>query len=282
MKNVFISLLSMIILNTGLLAAGNGYPVRAEIFKNVAYGKYPAQKMDVYLPQGRTTSSTPALILLHGGGWISGDKADFQAYVDSFRRRFPNYAIFNVNYRLATLSYTNLYPTQEEDVKAAMAFIYNKRNEYHISDQYILLGASAGGNLALLQAYKQSQPVRARAVINFFGPADMKALYHSADLHMRSALQIFMGGSPVSNATNYTNASPIHFISAQTPPTLILYGGADRLVPPAQNKLLQTKLEQARVAHKVVYYPTLGHGWYGEKLTDSFNQIAAFLKSYVN
>lgn len=282
MKGIFFFLVTMMMYTTGLQAADDYFPAGPETFKNVAYGKYPAQMMDVYLPAGRSITTTAALILLHGGGWVSGDKSDFQAYVDSFQRRFPTYAIFNLNYRLATLAYTNLYPTQEEDVKAALAFIYNKRNEYNISDQFILLGASAGGNLALLQGYKQTTPVKARAIINFFGPADMAALYRSADVRTRAALQVFFGGSPSTNPTNYTNASPVHFVTAQAPPTLILYGGADRLVPPAQNKLLQLKLEQASVAHKVVYYPTLGHGWHGEKLTDSFNHIASFLEMYVN
>lgn len=281
MKNLFFYFVIMTLFTKDLRASGNNFPAGPETIKDVAYGQYPAQKMDVYLPAGRTIGTTPVLILLHGGGWISGDKSDFQPYVDSFQRRFPNYAIFNVNYRLATFSYTNLYPTQEEDVKAALAFIYNKRNDYLVSDRFILLGASAGGNLALLQGYKQSQPVRAKAVINFFGPADMTALYHSADPRMRTALQAFMGGTPASNPGNYTNASPVHFITAQTPPTLLLYGGADRLVPPAQNRLLENKLQQARVPHKTVYYPALGHGWYGEKLSDSFDQIETFLKTYV-
>src|SRR5436190_20202373 len=68
---------------------------------NVAYGTDAAQKMDIYLPAGRSGSSTKVIILIHGGGWSTGDKADFNSYVDTLKRRLPGYAIFNINYRLA-------------------------------------------------------------------------------------------------------------------------------------------------------------------------------------
>lgn len=256
--------------------AGN---IPAQTIRDVAYGKDHAQTFDAWLPEGRTSSSTPALILIHGGAWVNGDKADFRPYVDSFQKRFPNYAIFNINYRLVTFSYGNLYPTQENDIKQAVEFINNKREEYHISDKFILLGASAGSNLALLQAYKQPTP-KIKAVIDFFGPSDMSALYQSANDNIRTAMEVFMNGTPSSNATNYTNASPVNFVTAQSPPTLILYGGRDRMIPASQHSALQQKLEQMGVANKIIVYPSYGHGWYGERLTDSFDQIGLFLEKY--
>jgi acetyl esterase/lipase len=274
MKNIFTFFLAMIAFITS-------QAVPAQTIKDVAYGKDPQQKMDVYLPEGRT-SSTPVLVLIHGGAWVNGDKADFLPYVDTFQKRFPDYAIFNINYRLVTFSYTNLYPTQENDVKQAIEFIYGKRSEYIISDKFILLGASAGSNLAMLQAYKQTQPVRAKAVIDFFGPTDMKAMYQSVPVNIRSALEIFMNGTPASNPANYNNASPVNFVTTQSPPTLILYGGRDRMIPAAQHTLLKEKLEQSGVPNKTVFYPSYGHGWYGERLSDSFDQIAAFLNTLRN
>src|SRR5258705_7147659 len=141
-------------------------PEKTEL--NVGYGTDPMQKMDVYLPASRTTTATKVIILIHGGGWSSGDKADFTAYVDTLKKRIPGYAIFNINYRLATGA-VNLFPTQENDVKAAIEFIYNKRSEYIISDKFVLLGTSAGGHLSLLQAYKYSTPVKIKAIVDFFG-----------------------------------------------------------------------------------------------------------------
>src|SRR6187401_2929017 len=116
---------------------------------NVSYGTNSQQKMDVYLPATRSTTDTKVMIMIHGGGWNSGDKTDFNEYVDSLKKREPSYAIFNLNYRLANTP--DLFPAQELDVKAAVEFINSERQEYKVSDKFVLVGASAGGHLALLQ-----------------------------------------------------------------------------------------------------------------------------------
>src|SRR6185436_7956948 len=144
---------------------------------NISYGTNPQQKMDVYLPANRSTTITKVIIMIHGGGWNSGDKSDFNAYVDSLKKREPSYAIFNINYRLANTP--DIFPAQEQDVKAAIEFINSKRQEYRVSDKFVLVGASAGAHLALLQGYKYSTPVKPKAIIDFFGPTDLVALYNN-------------------------------------------------------------------------------------------------------
>jgi len=72
-------------------------------------------------------------------------------------------------------------------------------------------------------------------------------------------------------------SSPINFVNGQSPPTIILHGGADIVVSVSQSILLNNKLTIAGVTHQYVYYPTEGHGWVGTNLTDSFNKIEAFL-----
>jgi acetyl esterase/lipase len=91
---------------------------------NVSYGSNAQQKMDVYLPGNRSTTKTKVIIMIHGGGWNTGDKTDFNEYVDSLKKRDPSYAIFNINYRLAIAP--DLFPAQEQDVKAAIEFINSK------------------------------------------------------------------------------------------------------------------------------------------------------------
>jgi acetyl esterase/lipase len=141
----------------------------AETKLNTAYGSDSLQKMDIYLPAGRTTTSTKVIILIHGGAWSSGDKADFTSYIDTLKRRLPSYAVFNINYRLASAGVNN-FPTQEMDVKSAVEFIYNKSNDFQVSQTIVLLGASAGGHLALLQGYKYTSPVKVKAIVDFFWP----------------------------------------------------------------------------------------------------------------
>jgi len=248
---------------------------------NVSYGTNVQQKMDVYLPANRSTQDTKVIILIHGGGWNTGDKSDFNAYVDSLKKREPSYAIFNINYRLANTP--DLFPAQEQDVKAAVEFIYNKRQEYMISDKFVLIGASAGAHLALLQGYKYSTPVKPKVIIDFFGPTDLIALYNNPPNPLVQPLLLSVTGStPTTNNTLYTQSSPINFISSQSPPTMILHGGIDIVVSPSQSVLLDTKLFISGVTHQYIFYPSEGHGWVGANLTDSFNKIQAFLAANVN
>ena len=87
----------------------------AKSILNVSYGEDTAQRMDIYLPANRSFHSTKSIVLIHGGGWNSGSKNDFVTYIDSFQKRMPDYAIFNINYRLSAAP-ANIFPTQENDV----------------------------------------------------------------------------------------------------------------------------------------------------------------------
>jgi len=251
----------------------------AESFLNVAYGNDAQQKMDIYLPADRSSTTTKTMVMIHGGGWSSGDKADFNEYVDSVKKRLPDYAIFNINYRLATGT-ANLFPTQENDVKSAVEFIAGKFNEYNISQKIVLLGASAGAHLALLQAYKQTSPIRPKAVIDFFGPTDITELYNSSSSSL--LLSLIVGATPAANPDLYYQSSPINFVTQQSPPTIILQGGVDPLVAPSQSQALNEKLQTLGVVHQYVFYPAEGHGWFGAKLADSFDKLQTFLGNNVH
>jgi acetyl esterase/lipase len=255
-------------------------PLQEQTLTDVSYGPDPAQKMDVYLPANRTVTDTKAFIMIHGGAWESGDKVDFNEYVPIFKQRLPNYAIFNINYRLLTLPNTNPFPTQENDVKAAFTFISDKRDAYIFNPEKLaVLGASAGGHLALLQAYKNSTP-KVKALIDMFGPTDMAALYTASNTLSRLGLTYLLSGTPTTNAALYQSSSPINYVTAQSPPTLILHGGVDPLVPIAQSTTLQTKLQTMGATIQLVTYPLEGHGWTGASLTDTYSKITAFLTAY--
>ena len=254
----------------------------ASTLLNIAYGSDALQKADIYLPAGRSYAATNVIFMIHGGAWTSGDKADFNAFVDTLKRRLPTYAIVNINYRLASGS-ANLFPTQENDVKAAVDFIYSKRSEYNISDKFVMMGASAGGHLALLQGYKYAGPVKIKAVVDFFGPSDMVKMYNQPGfLVPPSFIASIMGGTPTQLPQLYQQSGPINFINAQSPPTIILQGGLDLLVPVAQSEDVKNKLTQQGVVNQYVFYPTGGHGdWDAATFADAFNKIQAFIQANV-
>lgn len=254
--------------------------LQATTLTNVSYGSDTAQRMDVYLPANRNTTTTKAIVLIHGGGWISGDKVDMNQFLPVIKKRLPEYAVFNLNYRLAAYPATNAFPTQEADVKTAVNFLIGKADEYRFNPaKTVLLGASAGAHLALLQAYKYNAPV-VKAVVDLFGPTDMAALYaaYAVSPVNQFGIQLLMSGTPATNASLYQSSSPLNFVSAQAPPTLILHGTADPVVPLSQSTALKARLEAAGVLVKMVTYAGAGHGdWNAATFDDAYNQIIGFL-----
>ncbi|MFZ1452005.1 MAG: alpha/beta hydrolase [Ferruginibacter sp.] len=260
-------------------------PVAETITMNVAYGTDPLQKMDIYLPANRSTATTKVLIMIHGGGWTGGDKADFTVFVDTLKKRMPDYAILNINYRLASFPANNPFPTQELDVKAAVEFIHANRSTYLISNKFVLMGASAGGHLSLLHAYKYQTPTKIKAVIDFFGPTDMVAMYNDYAINppLQFGIATLMSGTPATNPTMYQQTSPLTFATtAAACPTIILQGSTDPTVnETTQSLALKNKLTTASVINQYVGYPG-GHGnWDAATYTDAFNKIQAFLAANV-
>jgi acetyl esterase/lipase len=262
--------------------------ITANTLTNVSYGTDASQKMDIFLPANRTITATKVMIVIHGGGWNLGDKTDMAAYVESLKTRLPDYAFFNVNYRLR-IGATNSFPIQEQDVKVLTDFIYSKRAEYIISDKFVLLGASAGAHLSLLQAYKYAIP-KIKAVVDLYGPTDMIDMYNnpaSIFAPADSVAKIVTGtvtGTPTSNAINtalYNSSSPINFVTPQSPATIIFHGGLDILVRPSQSTSLIALLAQKGVVYQYVLYPSENHAYQGVSLLDTFEKTIAFLNTNV-
>ena len=254
----------------------------ASTILNVAYGPDAAQVMDVYLPVNRSASTTRVIVMIHGGAWNQGDKTDMSQFVDSLHNRLPDFAVININYRLA-LTTATLFPAQELDVKAALQFIVDHSSQYLISQKIALIGASAGGHLALLQGNKYSSPVRPKAIVSLFGPTDMTDMYNNpTNALVPAGLVAVIGKTPTQDATIYYNSSPINFVTTASPPTIFLHGGMDHLVRYTQSQNMKNLLQTAGINNQFVFYPLNGHGWTGADLTDSFIKIQAFLLANVN
>lgn len=264
---------------------GNGdVTIAAKTMLDVPYGTDAAQKMDIYLPANRNTTSTKVMIMIHGGAWTAGDKSEFTQYVDTMRNRLPGYAIFNINYRLAVAPSTNLFPTQEQDVKAAFEFIYGNASTYLVNNsKWVCIGASAGGHLAMLQSFKNLIPVKIKAVASLFGPSDMVAMYNNpvgGNALLSLAVAAVVGGTPTTQPLLYATGSPITYINGSSSPAILLHGGVDPLVRPEQSTAVRDKLTLAGVANQYVFYPTGGHGdWNAATYKDAFNNIQAFFEA---
>ncbi len=137
-------------------------PSAATVMTEISYGADARQKMDVYLPADRS-SGTPVIMLVHGGGFVAGDKNDFSNQSKALSAQ--GFAVLNVNYRLVDIDGVLNNPIihkpssikiadQLSDVQAAVNFAVSKAGEWNISsDKWGITGHSAGGTLALLYAY---------------------------------------------------------------------------------------------------------------------------------
>ncbi len=256
--------------------------LEASVHSDLPYGHDAKQRMDIHLPAKRNRIDTKVFVLIHGGGWTGGDKSDIHSQVTELKKRFPEYAIANINYRL----YNNnqfKFPSQENDVNAAIQFLSSNSRSYNISTQFILIGTSAGAHLALLQAYKHTASVKPIAVVSYFGPTDLADLYtHAPNPGIPYLLTSLTGTTPVQNPDAYRQSSPVHFVSGNATPTLLLHGEKDDLIPASQSVLLRNKLQSVNVASKLVIYPNEGHNLTGNNLMNSFDEIKSFLQAHID
>ena len=245
---------------------------------NVAYGLDGAQKMDIYLPPNRSDASTKVFVMIHGGAWTSGDKSDFNTTIPSIQSGLSNYAVININYRLAVPPSTNLWPTQITDVNTAFDYIIANANYYHYNpSKIVVMGASAGAHLGLLKAYKYNSDKKVKAVVDYFGPTDMADLYNFQVGIQKQLFELFMGGTPTTAATTYTNASPLFAVNSTVSPTIIFHGTADAVVPLSQSTRLKTALQTSGVVYQYNEYAGEGHGVFGTSNTlDAYNKFVAF------
>lgn len=137
-------------------------PLTARTVPDLSYGSHPLQRMDVYLPANRT-SATPVVFVLHGGGFVLGDKADIAVQSQALASR--GFAVVNVNYRLVdTTGLLQLPPLRRDsdvrihdqvnDLDAAVRLVADSAASWNVrTSRWAMVGHSAGGTLALLYTY---------------------------------------------------------------------------------------------------------------------------------
>ena len=242
---------------------------------NASYGSDARQKMDIFLPAGRSPEETPVLIYIHGGAWIDGDKSEFLQVKPLVEQIFPGYAMISFNYRLYDfVSKQNRFPAQEEDVKAALLYIRSKLAEWNLSDKIILSGASAGGHLALLHGLKNRES-DIKGLIAFFPPTDLTSLFGFNNLTTLGLTEI-MGGTPMTAPANYQNSSPVNFASSDDPPIIFFHGETDQVVPISQSERLETALKNTQIRHQFIRVPNQGHGFTAETNASLLRQAKSF------
>lgn len=247
---------------------------------DLPYGDDPEQKMDLYLPQGRVTNVTKVFILIHGGGWYSGDKADFNSEVIMLREAFPDYAIANVNYRLGTKASLG-FPKQINDIQKIVSFLNTNYKKYHIAKQYAMVGISAGAQLSMLYSYKYNSNNLVKAVCSIVGPTDFSDPNYAGNTIFRDGLVYVVGDYPTyeENPSLFDLISPAKQVTSKSPKTIMFYGDIDPLVPNTQGGILQQQLNARRVYNEYYKYDGAGHAnWNPEQYADVNEKTINFFR----
>ncbi|MBW3467541.1 alpha/beta hydrolase [Arthrospiribacter ruber] len=242
-----------------------------------SYGADARQKMDVYLPAGRSRANTKVLVWVHGGSWMDGSKDEFSSFKPWFEAAQEDYAYVALNYRLFDLGTgANRFPSQEEDIQSALDLIRSKLSEWNVSDQLVLAGASAGGHLSLLHAYKNNSNGLVKVAVALFPPTDLLGMLTSNAL----APLLFQAlvGSPQEDRQKYLDSSPLNFVNSESVPTAFFHGTADTVVPVQQSRDLEEALKENGVPFLSRYYEGKGHGFSEQTYRDLLIEVEGFIQ----
>src|SRR5881396_2302714 len=227
-------------------ALARGRPVEiadAAIQRDLVYKRINgrALTLNLYCPQ-KASSPLPVILWIHGGGWSKGRKEQHSPAISFLN---DGYAVASIEYRLSGEA---PFPAQIEDCKAAVRWLRANAAKYNLdADRIGVWGMSAGGHLAALLGTSGGVPElegsgdnmqyssRVQAVCDVAGPADLPALTNLGPKRM-FAIEGLLGGPLEKDKAKAIAASPIHYVSKDDPPFLIVHGEADRVVPVEQSQ----------------------------------------------
>ena len=256
-----------------LLAAA----ARGADFKDVVYRDIGGVRLalDGHVPEGKGPFA--AAILVHGGGWVAGDKQQYITYIFQ-PLSDAGFAWFSINYRLAP---KYKFPADVEDVGAAITWVKSNAARFRIDPNRIaLIGESSGGHLvSFVGAQKHSQS-HVAAVVSMYGIHDFISASVAWKPIPEEILQLFgIRAVDAETAPILIKASPVAYVSKQMPPFLLIHGSKDEDVPYAQSVEMCENMKKAGAQCELITIDGAPHGmdhwedrpeflWYKKALVD--------------
>jgi acetyl esterase/lipase len=214
--------------------------------RNVTFARVGGKtlRLDVTMPSAPAPGGgalRPALMQIHGGGWVIGDKRE-QGLELLTHMAAQGWVGFNVNYRLSP---GVAFPDHLIDLKRGLAWIREHAAEYGVDPDFICVtGGSAGGHLTALMALTQDearyQPgfedadTSVAAAVPFYGIYDFTdggAFGSDPEIFRRFLEPIVMKAFLAEEPDKYRDASPVHLVRPDAPPFLVIHGDHDTLAP---------------------------------------------------
>ncbi|MDG2014222.1 MAG: alpha/beta hydrolase [Pirellulaceae bacterium] len=239
-------------------------------------GGHERHQLDLYIPRSPGRSKKfPLIIWVHGGGWRQGSKDRF-SHLDLLLDN--GFAVACINYRLSRHA---VFPAQIHDCKAAVRFLRKNSERFGLdAKKFGAWGSSAGGHLVALlgtsgdvlelegELGNLDVSSRVQAVCDWFGPTDFLEMNRQAgkdgkiDHDAANSPESLLVGAPIQSVPQKTGRiNPIHYVSTDDPPFLIMHGERDYLVPHQQSEMLNAALRQFGVPATFILVRGAGHGF---------------------
>lgn len=256
----------------------------ARLTRGVHYATAGGERLqfDVAIPPG--DGPFPCVVMFHGGAWQFGGRGDFSVgRKDPDGKQLPSwievaadkgYVAVSVSYRLAP---KHKFPAMIEDCRSAVRFLRANAKAYNIDpDKFAALGFSAGGHLALLCGLADKSAGfdvgenldvsgKVQCVIDFFGPTDLSLYAATPGIEDGYIVPVLGKGVKTDPAAVYKRASPLGYVSRDAPPTLILHGNLDWIVPIKHSEMLQQAMTDAGAKVEMVTVQFGGHGGWSDR-----------------
>ncbi|MBP7142935.1 MAG: alpha/beta hydrolase [Opitutaceae bacterium] len=265
------------------------------------------EKLDIYLPADVAVAKVPdntrpAVVWIHGGGWINGTKSENRAKEFCITLAEAGFVAASIDYRLGK----GAWPQNLYDCKNAVRFLRVNATRYGIDPARIAVaGGSAGGHLALMVGLTADQPElepsvpypgvssSVRCVIDMYGITNILTRQKTdtkgrptGEQNLSSARTVF--GVDDANDPIFKLGSPVNHVTPKSPPVLILHGLADTTVDHPQSEELDRILTQKGVPHEMHLLEGVGHTftletWRSQPLPQDLRPIViAFLKKHLS
>lgn len=245
-----------------------------DLIENVRYGEHERNLVDIAFPEN-AKGDIDLVLMIHGGGWIGGDKEIYRNEIIEFAQSGVVSASISYRYISDEIHCEDML----DDIDSALKTIKTVAADRGVNIEKVLLtGLSAGGHLSLIYAYSRadSAPVTPAAVVAQSGPADMFSdeavdafLYDNemgSEEFVAGLLSMLCGFKAGVEDRNlqaaieaHRRVSPVCYVNGNTVPTVICHAENDRIVPFCNAVALEKILSENGVEHELVVYPTSGH-----------------------
>jgi acetyl esterase/lipase len=194
--------------------------------QRLSYGADPNQFVELRFPRNSSGRQSPLLVNIHGGFWRAKYNLDHAGHLCAALTA-NGLITANLEYRRVG-NEGGAWPGTFEDIRSAYHFLLQHASEHKIdSDKVIVMGHSAGGQLALCLA---AHELRTKGVVSLAGVVDLQRAYQ---LHLSNdAVVEFLRGTPAEVPDHYREADPMQLSIAHARQWLI-HGSADDTIPPA-------------------------------------------------